>query len=274
MSSVHDKNLLSENEIVRIAGILSSDFAADEKKDQIYGELGLPLAELRDLKQSIFIDRSGPYGFFAETLSKYHLLKQGTVKDLVDCFEKLSLTRVVDQITQKLNAKSESIWFAIEKPVRTFTGRETELKKLHTLLTKYHFISISGLGGVGKSELARKYATDYREYYEGNAIWINAETQESFSNSLIDLATSHLNLSAETAKSTTDTEILKIVYHNFSRQNQKCLIIIDNIEKFDISTVLPNILNPTIMEPNILITSRHNLWKYDIKVLKDRKSVV
>ncbi len=34
---------------------------------------------------------------------------------------------------------------------------------------------ISGLGGIGKSELARKYAFEYGDIYNNNVIWIDAD---------------------------------------------------------------------------------------------------
>ncbi|WP_341811756.1 hypothetical protein [Wolbachia endosymbiont (group A) of Conops quadrifasciatus] len=69
-----------------------------------------------------------------------------------------------------------AIWFGIIEPVASFTGRSSELKALHDALQRStgrqevisQVATISGLGGVGKSELARKYAYKYRKYYGGN----------------------------------------------------------------------------------------------------------
>ncbi|MDM8334925.1 hypothetical protein [Wolbachia pipientis] len=47
---------------------------------------------------------------------------------------------------------------------------------------------ISGLGGIGKSELARKYAYKYGKDYYGNVIWINAKNFEYITNSFFGLA--------------------------------------------------------------------------------------
>jgi hypothetical protein len=72
------------------------------------------------------------------------------------------------------------VWFGVEEPIGSFTGRTTELETLHDLLTEKSKISkptvinqsstIYGLGGIGKSELARAYAWKYFEFYQGNAI--------------------------------------------------------------------------------------------------------
>ena len=94
-----------------------------------------------------------------------------------------------------MNIKSGSVWFGIDGMNSSFTGRGTELKKLHEFCTKSDFnpnanvyekcTVISGLGGIGKSELAKVYAITHRNHYNSNAIWINAETDESLRNSLI-----------------------------------------------------------------------------------------
>ena len=46
---------------------------------------------------------------------------------------------------------------------------------------------VSGLGGIGKTETARKYIFQFKELYN-NIIWINAETITSLTDSFIKLA--------------------------------------------------------------------------------------
>ncbi|WP_265027038.1 hypothetical protein [Wolbachia endosymbiont (group A) of Bombylius major] len=100
----------------------------------------------------------------------------------------------VDEIGEVLNnqqARKEPIWFNMKYPVKTFTGRRSELQKIYKELHKTtneqaevsQIVVISGLGGIGKSELARKYAYEYRKDYDGNVIWINAETQKDLEGS-------------------------------------------------------------------------------------------
>jgi hypothetical protein len=156
---------------------------------------------------------------------------------------------------------STSIWFEVREPVDTFTGRAAELQNIHDFLTRSSestnptVISqsavISGFGEIGKSELGRKYAAKYVDYYESNAIWINAETLESFQTSLSKLAELYF---PKAGKSATPTVILKHIFDRFSRQ--KCLLIFDNVEEIKVFEYLPKTCPPNAMKPNILITSR------------------
>ncbi|WP_143473153.1 tetratricopeptide repeat protein, partial [Limnothrix sp. PR1529] len=58
-----------------------------------------------------------------------------------------------------------------------FVGREAELARLHGLLqtqTQVAIAGVSGLGGVGKSELALQYAREHLGDYPGGVVWLRA----------------------------------------------------------------------------------------------------
>jgi tetratricopeptide (TPR) repeat protein len=54
-----------------------------------------------------------------------------------------------------------------------FVGRETELTTIHEDLRPGNYVAITGMGGLGKTELVTQYATQYQDHYDG-IIWFNA----------------------------------------------------------------------------------------------------
>ena len=46
-----------------------------------------------------------------------------------------------------------------------FIGRESEIDKMHYIMEKNQLLFLSGIGGIGKTELAKQYANRYRNEY-------------------------------------------------------------------------------------------------------------
>lgn len=53
----------------------------------------------------------------------------------------------------------------VPRPCRHFLGREEELDELHTMLEENSKVFLYGIAGIGKSELAKAYAKQYKKYY-------------------------------------------------------------------------------------------------------------
>jgi hypothetical protein len=88
---------VDHGEITRIAGILSSDPIAVEKMEQVYHELGLPPAQLIELKRRMGRDYTGSHEFFISVLSQFKSRNgaSGTVFALTGCLEKIGLVSAV-----------------------------------------------------------------------------------------------------------------------------------------------------------------------------------
>jgi hypothetical protein len=86
---------VEEKHIHVIASILADCPVAVEKREQVYGALGLSLAGLVDMRRKLDREYSGggSYAFFADTLSQYHSRfgRNGTLKSLLLCLTNLSL---------------------------------------------------------------------------------------------------------------------------------------------------------------------------------------
>jgi hypothetical protein len=206
------------------------------------------------------IDKKNVYGRFLVEVLDWMKAREGKFlshEEINEFFEKIR--------EEILGA----IWFGIIEPVASFTGRSSELKASHDALQRStikqavisQVATISGLGGVGKSELARKYAYKYGKDYYGNVIWISAENSKTMESSFLDLAKDDkLGISPQDKYGNDKMieTIVKETYAFFARRGRKSLFIFDNAEGYkDISKFLPLSLDN---KPYILITSRNKDW--------------
>ncbi|WP_264684784.1 MULTISPECIES: ankyrin repeat domain-containing protein [unclassified Wolbachia] len=221
------------------------------------------------------IDKKNVYGRFLVEVLDWMKAREGKFlshEEINEFFEKIR--------EEILGA----VWFKIIEPVASFTGRSSELKALHNALQRStgrqavisQVATISGLGGVGKSELARKYAYKYGKYYGGNVIWINAENFEDMKNSFLRLAgDDRLGIPPKDkhGRDKTIEAIVEEIYAFFARRGRKSLFIFDNAEGYKgIKRFLPSSLHPRHKKPYVLITSRDCKWNVrgegDIKVIQ------
>ena len=178
------------------------------------------------------------------------------------------------------------IYFELREPVADFSGRVEILKQLHaTLISERKMavvsalsalsiastsgatsqstasgsqLSISGLGGVGKTQLALQYAKLYAQEYDNNVLWINAETKENLAFSFSKLARKlQLETKDRYNQDKNPIEIVEAIYEYFS--DRKSLFILDNVEDYlEIQDFLPKSMPGN--KPTLLITSRYNKW--------------
>ena len=135
--------------------------------------------------------------------------------------------------------------------VPLFVGREDVLERLYDTLvtgkTTALTQAISGLGGIGKTMTAVRYAYKHRGEY--NAIlWIEADSRESFISGLIQLA-HELNLPEKRLK---DSNRILAAVRQWMKDSTRWLLILDNVE--DIAIV--HELLPTARRGHVLLTTR------------------
>jgi hypothetical protein len=199
---------------------------------------------------------------------------QQNIKNISFPISSPEIVEKIEGIQKNQQTKNNgAIWFGIKEAVKSFTGRGKELNELHKLaklkgeLTVIsQMATVSGAGGIGKSELARKYAYIHREDFDKNIAWMNAETQESLRESFIMLA-KDLRIPTTEKRERKEQDrgiksIVKDVYKYFT--NVSSLFIFDNAEKYkDISEFLPSSFSlfPDDKKPYVLITSRNQDWE-------------
>jgi len=134
-----------------------------------------------------------------------------------------------------------------------FTGREQILQTLHTQLAAErtgglpHTCALSGLGGVGKTQIALEYAYQYALCYSA-VFWLAAETVESLVSSFVRIA-ERLGLSGREGQE--QQQMVAAVQHWLSI-HKGWLLICDNVGELDL---LHRFL-PVSREGAILLTTR------------------
>jgi tetratricopeptide (TPR) repeat protein len=132
-----------------------------------------------------------------------------------------------------------------------FIGREDLLDQLHTQLQQGRTAAlsqaISGLGGVGKTQLAVEYAYRYYQDYQA-VLWAHAESNEALISSYTEIATL-LNLPV---KDSQEQAVIIQAVKRWLQDRRDWLLILDNADELDIlSAFLPPRLGG-----HVIITTR------------------
>ncbi|CAG7728639.1 unnamed protein product [Allacma fusca] len=173
-----------------------------------------------------------------------------------------------------LTKRATKYWY-VEDPVENFVGRTEFLEELHECVMRpaekdvrgNRITIITGVSGVGKSEVAKKYAALYGpNSFDENVIWIKADSFETITNSF--MAVSKI-LKIPLVEHQHPLEVHEKVYDFFSFQSAHSLFIFDNVENFKyiagakengVDYFMPT--NPREHRqyyPHFLIISSHNM---------------
>lgn len=157
-----------------------------------------------------------------------------------------------------------------------FTGREGRLHTLHQLLSTgkqvalTQAISINGLGGIGKTQMALEYAYRYQRSYH-DILWAIADSPETLATSYTQLAASLQLREKEEKDQTKVIEAVKLWLH----EHRGWLLVLDNIE--DLSLVGQFV--PVDRQGAVLLTTRKNVTMpvaeaFALDVMTDREGTL
>ncbi|XP_037043439.1 uncharacterized protein LOC119079566 isoform X2 [Bradysia coprophila] len=170
--------------------------------------------------------------------------------------------------------KRGPIYFNVCSPEPPFIGRTRELKLLDeaiqrnvnsTASIESHITVVSGLGGIGKTQLVREHVTQNKSKYDNNVIWINGDREESIVDTFKLLANDILTIPIVGANGTEKNilSIVRDVYDCFCGEN--ILVVYDNVESME--SVGKFLLFGANTRPYFLITSRSRYWHWGIAAI-------
>lgn len=92
-----------------------------------------------------------------------------------------------DDPSPSSRTRSSGIWNVPFGRNRFFTGREEILSSLSAQFQKEQVVALSGLGGIGKTQIALEYAYKQRENYE-EVFWVHADTSDALTSGYMEIA--------------------------------------------------------------------------------------
>src|SRR5579871_5958062 len=142
-------------------------------------------------------------------------------------------------------------------PVPSFSGREEQLVELSAALASDGSVAVVyGLGGVGKSSLAREFAWRNRERY-AVAWWLNAETEDGIIEGLLRLGVAFIpGLDAMKDRRIAAQRVINTTLGGFAKP---VLLVFDNLEE----EALLRTWRPH-SGARVLLTSRCSTWSPEI----------
>ena len=133
----------------------SSVFSYYENAFEFFGGMrNIPRNISRQIKDDFLLKANKIFAgeINREDLEKWRQTRQSQIESILKAAQE-RVTKMIQMVHLPL-------------PPKNFTGRHQELQDLHTACQHHHRVAITGLGGIGKTALALKYANDYQAHYQ------------------------------------------------------------------------------------------------------------
>ncbi len=163
------------------------------------------------------------------------------------------------------------------KSATEFVGRDAELVELHEKLQQSQMVGVrpaaalTGLGGIGKTQLAVEYAYRYQASYPGGIFWINAADLNRVRSALVETAE---RMGLRTDYNTSDNALLAGLVKRCQQQPATLLCFDNAPDAVILWRRLTQELNTATLGAAILITTRRrelppNMAALDLRRLSD-----
>lgn len=155
--------------------------------------------------------------FFRKTLSISVHSRCGSMDEIIQCLDELMNLADLNGIYLHNNFSYN---------VNCFVGRLEELSHIDEVLQENQVVFLSGIGGIGKTEIAKRYAYVNQEYYD-NTIFL--PFQNSLEDTFIkeDISINNVERNAEESKEEYFQRKMKVLRKTVTKKD---LIILDNFD--------------------------------------------
>ena len=176
------------------------------------------------------------------------------IQELIDRIQHLNETDMI-----YINRECRKLCSNVVLPKSYFAGREQEINEIREMLQQEHVLFLQGMGGIGKSELAKGYAKDHADAYD---TVIFAHYEDSILNMVcsddIKILNFSRNMSYGEEAETAEAYFVRKMAVLQELMNERCLLIVDNFDTDED----PNLEKLTSLPCHILITSRVENFDY------------
>lgn len=178
---------------------------------------------------------------------------------------------VMDQLDAVNNSSFQTlITYGVSKPLKNFTGRQNEMGKLSDFHnSENELLSVVGLGGMGKSELVKKFVNNKLLISESglNVIWLRGENEQTLKESLFKAFNEIKKCDKDNDSIKLDIEVL--IKKLFKQIVGNLLIVIDNVdEKYECFNTILELLIDREKTKTIITTRQKNLFDEDGDILE------
>ena len=117
-----------------------------------------------DFKSILFYDKTIRPSFYRKLEEFFH--KSLATSTIPRWKEMQVVIDALDKLIDLSNTEENYLINSFSYNSAYFVGRLTEFEEIHDVLQSSNVLFLSGIGGIGKTELAKKYAAEYRAEYD------------------------------------------------------------------------------------------------------------